>query len=205
MSSNDFARGECGKCGGHLEFPANAAGRTVVCPHCGGKTVLPSPPCSGGKVGRFGLTALLVFAVLLAVFFLMRRPAKVSPPPSLPSLSATNQGISTNPSPIAPPASGESLQPGETGTNDFGISGGVLEKTAGSSLVYVVGTVRNLTDRQRFGVKVDYSLFDDSGKMIGHATDYQSVIDPKGAWVFHAMVMESKTVSASLGGITEER
>jgi len=35
-----------------------------------------------------------------------------------------------------------------------------LEKTSGSSLVYVTGTIRNDSERQRFGVKVEFSLFD---------------------------------------------
>jgi hypothetical protein len=33
-------QGECAECGGHLEFPADAAGTTANCPHCGKPTEL---------------------------------------------------------------------------------------------------------------------------------------------------------------------
>jgi len=44
-------------------------------------------------------------------------------------------------------------------TNDFAVmpySG----ETPGSSLVYVTGIVRNLSDRQRFGIKLEFGLSD---------------------------------------------
>lgn len=36
----EYAKGACDLCGGHIEFPAEAAGRAVACPHCGGTTAL---------------------------------------------------------------------------------------------------------------------------------------------------------------------
>jgi len=36
----DFLKGTCEICNGHLEFPVNAAGETICCPHCGRSTIL---------------------------------------------------------------------------------------------------------------------------------------------------------------------
>jgi hypothetical protein len=93
-------------------------------------------------------------------------------------------------------------QPEEV-TNDFGIMPFKLEKTPGSSLVYVIGTVQNPTERQRFGVKVEFSLFDTNDNAIGTATDYEQIIEPHGEWRFKAMVIESKAVSAKFHSIIE--
>lgn len=123
------------------------------------------------------------------------RTARLAPVTSVPT---TQVVIASVPLP-------SQLQPGETLTNDFIITAGQLEPTPGSSLVYVTGKVRNPTDRQRFGVKVRFALRDASGALIGSATDYEPVIDPQGEWSFKAMVMESKTVTAQLSGISEDK
>jgi hypothetical protein len=90
-------------------------------------------------------------------------------------------------------------------TNDFALLPFALEKTPGSSLVYIIGTVRNLTDHQRFGVKLEFWLLDTNDQAIGSATDYQSVLEPRGEWRFKALVMESKAMSARLSSIVEDK
>src|ERR1041384_7114944 len=40
MNRTKYLKGECGQCGGHLEFPAEATGLTTDCPHCGKPTEL---------------------------------------------------------------------------------------------------------------------------------------------------------------------
>src|SRR5947209_8589970 len=40
MGSTKYLKGECQNCGGHLEFPAEVAGLTADCPHCGKQTDL---------------------------------------------------------------------------------------------------------------------------------------------------------------------
>src|SRR6266404_5185372 len=46
MTKAKYLKGECGACRGHIEFPAEAAGTTVDCPHCGKPTelLLAAPP-----------------------------------------------------------------------------------------------------------------------------------------------------------------
>jgi hypothetical protein len=81
----------------------------------------------------------------------------------------------------------------------------ILEKSkGGSSLVYAVGTIANNSDHQRFGVKVEVDIVDAGGKKIGKATDYIQVIEPRGNWRFHALVLEDKASSAKIASIKED-
>lgn len=81
----------------------------------------------------------------------------------------------------------------------------ILEKSkGGSSLVYAVGTVANNSDHQRFGVKVEVDILEQSGKKVGKATDYIQVIEPRGTWRFHALVLEDKAAAAKIASIKED-
>ena len=216
MATQQFLKGACGSCGGHLEFAAEGAGQDITCPHCGQRTkLLPlrqaDRPTSGKRMIILGV--MLAGLVALSARLLLVSREKVAPV----VVSATNHvanltaplapltTIPTNQVVSAPAPAPSELQPGEILTNDFIITAGHLEPTPGNSLVYVTGKVRNLADRQRFGVKVRFALQDAGGTIIGSATDYQSVIDPQGEWSFKAMVMESKTAAAQLGGISEDK
>jgi hypothetical protein len=46
---------------------------------------------------------------------------------------------------------------------------------------------------------------DTNDQAIGSATDYQSVLEPRGEWRFKALVMESKAMSARLDSIGEDK
>jgi DNA-directed RNA polymerase subunit RPC12/RpoP len=219
MATQHFLKGACGSCGGHLEFPVEGAGQDITCPHCGQRTKLlplrqPAPSISGKRMLVLGVMLAGLVALSARLWLASREkpaPVAVAATNHIANLTAPLAPVTTAPvtsatSVVAPPAPAPSqLQPGETLTNDFIITAGHLEPTPGSSLVYVTGKVRNPTDRQRFGVKVRFALLDASGAIIGSATDYQSVIDPQGEWSFKAMVMESKTVAAQLGGISEDK
>jgi len=89
-------------------------------------------------------------------------------------------------------------------TDDLKVSSIVLRKTSGSSLVYAIGTVRNESDQQRFGVTVELDLLDPAGKKIGTAKDYAKVIEPRKDWRFRALVVAPKTASAKLARIRED-
>jgi hypothetical protein len=88
--------------------------------------------------------------------------------------------------------------------NDFLISSVTFEKTTGTSLIHAVGSVTNLASKQRFGVKLELDLLDQSGRKIGIARDYQPVIEPGGQWRFHAPVLDSKATSAVVSSIKED-
>jgi hypothetical protein len=80
-----------------------------------------------------------------------------------------------------------------------------FEKTQGSSLIYAVGTLNNMTARQRFGVKVELDLLDASGQKIGTATDYHQVMEPNSQWQFKALVVASKAALAKLAAVKEDQ
>jgi len=199
MSSDDFLKGACLACGGHLEFPVAGAGQKIACPHCGETTELRAgvapPPASFRWLWVVALLVIALLATVLATRHILN-PANhhaASPPPAR---AAANPPVSQPP--------GETLRPGDTRTNDFIITAGRLETTPGSTLVYVTGKVRNLSDHQRFGVKVRFTLLDASDAVLGQATDYQAMLDPHGEWAFKAMVMESKTVATRFAGVSED-
>ncbi|MEW6302646.1 MAG: FxLYD domain-containing protein [Verrucomicrobiota bacterium] len=77
-----------------------------------------------------------------------------------------------------------------------------LEKVKGTSLVYVVGTLKNNTDLQFTSVRVDFNLFDKDGKQIGTASDFVMIIEPKTEWAFKAQVLENNAVKVKFDKIT---
>ncbi|MDB6017913.1 MAG: hypothetical protein JWR19_2402 [Pedosphaera sp.] len=79
-----------------------------------------------------------------------------------------------------------------------------LEKTKGSSLVYAVGTLKNESEYQRFGIRIKLDLLNGEGVKLGTAQDYMEVLEPHGSWRFRAMVTDSKAVSAKLDTLKEE-
>jgi len=78
-----------------------------------------------------------------------------------------------------------------------------LEKTAGSHLVYAVGKLRNESDHERFGVKVELDVFNDARERIGTATDYTSSIDAGKEWRFKALVTDRAAKTAKLTSVKE--
>jgi hypothetical protein len=80
----------------------------------------------------------------------------------------------------------------------------VTIENSGGRLIYAVGSLRNETTRQRFGVKVQLNLFNEAGKKIGTATDYTQIIEPKSEWNFRALITDPKTTRAEIAGIQEE-
>jgi hypothetical protein len=201
MSNSAFLKGECLQCGGHLEFPANAAGQTISCPHCGQPTelvapALPNKTRASGRIGLgIGVAACLVAG--LAGGFLYWQKAGQGGSSATNPLPITE---SNTPAPVITPP-----KPDQILTNDYAILPFKLERTTNSSLVYVTGTIRNMSDNQRFGVKVEFGLFDTNDSAVGSATDYQQVLEPHGEWRFKALVISSKAVSARLNSIAEEK
>jgi len=200
MTKSEFLKCACRHCAGHIEYPAEAGGQTVTCPHCGQATELPAAATVAAGKGRgplvWGIIGL-VLAVVVAAVVLMKNagPGK----PALTSFENVESVMSNHP-PVVVKAPKET-----TTTNGFAVSKLKLEKTPGSSLVYVVGTVRNLSDKERFGVKAEFSLVDSNGVAAGMASDYSATIAAHETWKFKALVMESKAAKATLAGVTEDQ
>jgi hypothetical protein len=91
-------------------------------------------------------------------------------------------------------------------TNDLLQAGPVsLQKTEGSALIYAVGTVRNNSDRQRFGVKIELDLLDSQDQKIGTAGDYIAILEPHKDWPFRALLTQSKAVRVTVAKIVEQK
>jgi hypothetical protein len=89
--------------------------------------------------------------------------------------------------------------------DEFKVGTITLKKTDGSALVYAVGTVKNDTKRQRFGVKIDLDLLDAQDNKIGSASDYIGILEPDKEWQFKALLADPKTVKAKLIKIEEQK
>ncbi len=88
--------------------------------------------------------------------------------------------------------------------DDLKVSNIILQRTRGSSLIYAVGTLKNNSDLQRFGVRLELELLDSSGNKIGTAKDYAAVIEPRRDWRFRALVLAQKTASVRVAKIKED-
>jgi uncharacterized OB-fold protein len=202
MKQTKFLKGECQHCGGHIEFPAESAGLTTDCPHCGKQTELflalpKEEPTIPTATIVYTVIAIIILGAglvgaMVALKLAQRKVVhkKAEAAVETPSVASSNATVDA-----ADPA----VQAG------FHSSPITIEKTKGSSLIYAIGTLSNISDRQRFGVKVQFDLFDDSGQKVGTAKDYQQVVEPKGEWKFRALVVTAKATSAKIASVTEEK
>jgi DNA-directed RNA polymerase subunit RPC12/RpoP len=226
MNEENYVKGACTNCGTHFEFPESAAGEIIPCPHCKlktkliperdepaeeGETAAPEPAVKRPNVPllAIGGVAVLVIVCIGVVLFMKRGgQSAATPTPSKPDVVTSNslppRSLPTNTTPAsnAPPPvpavkAPKSLSDLKVGTIQF-------EKTKGSSLVYAVGTLRNESDYQRFGVTLELDLLNKDGKKVGTAKDYKDVLEPRKDWQFHALVVVPKAVSATVSSIRED-
>lgn len=201
MNQTKFLKGECQHCRGHIEFPADSVGLTIDCPHCGKQTeLLLAIPKEEPTIPRATIVYTVIAVVILgaglagamvalkmAQHKVLRNKAEIAsqaPAPTTTSLPVDDDPIS---------------QAG------FRVSAVTIEKTAGTSLRHAVGTLTNTSNRQRFGVRIQFDLFDESGQKLDTTKDYQQVIEPQGEWKFRAPVMASKATAAKATSVTEEK
>jgi hypothetical protein len=212
-SDERYAKCVCQHCGGHIEFPSEGAGRTVPCPHCQWPTVLAAPaatvPVGGGATARkrivpaFLIASIVVIAAGAGVYWHGRLPKGRRGPAPAPSIAAQPaRGNSAAPKPAAPAAVVPVVPPDPW----HGLMAGpiTLEKGADGHLVYAVGKLRNTSDRQRFGVKVELDVLDARNEKVGTATDYTPLIDSGKEWKFKALVTDRAAATAKLTAVKED-
>jgi hypothetical protein len=184
-------RGECQHCGAPIEFHAEHTGSMAECPHCGQQTelLLAAPPEEESPLRKKAvvfvvISLLILLAGLIALGVLFKRAkSRTKPGPPAPTVAVP---------PVDPFAA-----------QGFRVSTVTLDQGQGSSLVYAVGTITNVTNRQRFGVKVELELVDSSGNKIGSATDYQKVLEPNATWKFRALAANKQIAAAKVVAIHE--
>ena len=205
MTRTKYLKGECQHCGGHLEFPAEMVGIASPCPHCGQQTDLllvlpPEEPPVMRRALLWTLGAVLILVVGLGASLVALKRAENYAAKRKAKLESTKLQIADTNVPNA-----EAQAAAQLNQSGFKVSPISLEKTPGSSLVYAVATVKNTTDRQRFGVRIEFELLDDLGNKVGTAKDYQQVMEAGVEWHCKALVVESKAASARLAGIKEDQ
>jgi len=173
---------------------------TVTCPHCGTETELTllAPP-EEPTVPRRALIWTAVAAVILGLGLVgalvaLKRAERWAQEQKQQAASAPPTTI-TSPPPELPVPQQSTNSLAQQGLEPSDVT---IEKTAGSSLIYAIGTIKNTTDRERFGLKVELELLDATGKKIGSASDYRQVLEPGAQWQFKALVVDAKTVSARI-------
>lgn len=208
MKDNYYLKCSCKNCGNHIEFPATGEGQTVNCPHCSRPTRLvldetnPKTPVrkSFNPATLAVITCLLVAGMAAGVYFWKHKGKPGIPAPSVKLAIAPA-------TPAPPPATNTVTSPAtkpKKSVDDLKVSEVKLEKTKDSSLVYAVGTVKNDSDYQRFGVRIELELFNQNGKKLGTSQDYISILEPRRDWQFRALIPDSKAVTAKVATLKEE-
>ena len=201
MNQTKFLKGECQHCHGHIEFPVESVGLTTDCPHCGKQTeLLLAIPKVEPTIPRATIIYTVIAVVILgvglagAMIALKMAQRKVA--------RKTAEVTSQTP---APATTSPAVDDDPIAQAGFRVSAVTIEKTAGTSLRHAVGTLTNTSNRQRFGVRIQFDLFDGSGQKLESTKDYQQVIEPQGEWKFRAPVMASKATAAKVTSVTEDK
>ncbi len=154
---------------------------------------------------------MLNAAIVLAVVLVVGNHLKLRPPPaegdasSTPPSAVPSTPPATAPTPPSMPAA--TVPKGPKLLGDLKITQVALDQpkgAKGSRLVYVTGVLKNDSDHQRFGVRVELDLLDATGTKVGTATDYRQSLDPRATWQFRAIVTDRRATAAKLAGVKED-
>jgi hypothetical protein len=132
------------------------------------------------------------------------QPIALSPTNVTPSApdALTQAPVESNPpTPVA-----TTVKPAKS-TNDFKIRDLAVERpkgTRGSKLTYVIGVVENLSDIQRFGVKIELDLLDQRGVKIDSTSDYCDVLGSHQTLPFRAQAHDPRAFQARVASIRED-
>jgi hypothetical protein len=189
-------KGECQHCAGPIEFRAESTGMMADCPHCGQPTelLLALPP----ETGSPAQTKAVIYTVIAVVILVGGLISTVVALKRAERMSMRQKEALAKANALASPKPDDPFA-----SAGFGVSPVTLERNESGSIVHAVGKVRNLTTRQRFGVRIDLDLLDSTGSKVGDAKDYQSILEPNAEWQFRALVVEKKSVAAKVRAITE--
>ena len=203
-----FLKCPCDHCGGHIEFHAEGIGATIPCPHCARPTELAleipahliQRPGRGRKWFIAGAVILVVGAIAIVVILvtaqrLMKKTREKNEEFRRSALPAIRTNSTTKNNSQAPPTKA---------INGFSISPVTIDKAAGSSLAYATGTLKNDTDRQRFGVSVELEVLDSAGVKVGVAKDSAQIVEPRSEWKFRALIVPKNAASARVVGVKEQ-
>lgn len=192
MSVTKNVTGPCQHCGGLIQFSPEAVGNLATCPSCGKETelTLSVPKMESGlpvKTIVFSVVAVVILVGgLIAAQMALNRAKRMT-------------GDNNQPAANAPDAAGSFARQG------FEVSEVTLEESRDSSLVHAVGSVRDISGKRRFGVRIELDVLDAAGQKIGSARDYTATLEGGAEWRFKAMVITSKAASGRVAAIVEDQ
>jgi hypothetical protein len=196
VSATKSILGECEHCGGHLEFPAEAAGSDSACPHCGQSTAL--RVSSGGTATRAPVKTIVFIALAVVILAGGLVGAVVALKRAKRMAAQQKSG-----EPLVPKSGGH--YPNPFADQQFFASSVTLETTPGTSMVRAVGTVKNLAQKRRFSVRIEIELLDSAGNKLESTKDYTPTLEPGATWPFKPLVLPKAAVAARVIAITEDR
>lgn len=175
---------------------------------------------------------ILNIAIVLAVVVVVANYFKNRPPSTSPEEITKQPPLASQTSPASAPEAPSSMQAGGTAAptpsvpatpavslaptpppkvpkvlGDLKVTQVALDQpkgAKGSRLVYVTGVLKNDSDHQRFGVRLELDLFDTAGTKVGTATDYRQMLDPRATWQFRAIVTDRRAMAAKCVGVKED-
>jgi hypothetical protein len=65
--------------------------------------------------------------------------------------------------------------------------------------------LRNDSDHQRFGIRIEIEVIDSVGNKVGTAKDYRAVLEPRQTWRFRALVLDKRAAAARLVSVDEDQ
>ena len=207
MADTKYLKCLCAHCAGHIEFPADGIGMTAPCPHCGWQTELtleaPAPAAAPSSRSRKWVIAGVV---ILAVGFIAAVGAVMLAQKLVKKQRAQRAAVQSGARPTKANAGPSPSVPARTKRadtiNDFSVHEVKIEKAG--TLVYAVGTLKNETDKQRFGITVEIEMLDSAGEKIGAAKDYKDSVEPRGQWTFRALLVKKEAAAVRVASIQEQ-
>jgi len=193
--------------------PAPANLPTAESPEADANIEPPDEPIRPARTAlRVGLFLLVLCVAGGALGFRLWQSTRHNPPGGANSDSILRRQhaataakpIRANPSTAPPAASVPEPTPAPKALSDLKAGAVKLEKTSGSSLVYAVGTLRNASAHQRYGVRIELALSTQDGRSAGTAKDYRAVLEPNQEWHFRALVLDSRADTARVASISED-
>lgn len=186
MIDDSFRKTSCTHCGGHIEYPPEAVGMTVPCPHCFAATTLPGNDVKGRPSHWrwvFGLGILLLVGASAGWFlFHFQHP---------------NADLQSSVIPQPPPADLQRLK--ELAFWDI-----ALERKEGSTITHAVGRVLNESKHTRYGIEIHLQIADELGRPVGNAKDYIERLDAGQNGHFRALVIKREAATARVIRVTEQ-
>jgi len=192
----------CAHCGHSIEYTIEEAGKTLECPNCKEKSLLPlaetpnqrpaskpgQTPSNSKPVNRvgIGIAGVLIIGTMVLLPQLLHRhetPANVETPPAvLPQPPRTKMPKSLN---------------------DLKIGSFTLQRRD-NDLWFVVGDIANVSDTLHRGIKVELELRDAQGLKVGSLDAFINELVPHGMWHVLARTSDPRAASVRVAGIKEE-